>query len=227
MDNRRTRPTPISDRGGGAWPDDNVARVDVGQLRNAHWDLRWSLAGGGISFEEAREANQKGNLSDLIRGKLDAGSGGSKALKHALVLVREFGADGGLAKVLDADGLAPSLEAAMARGGRSSRSYSANAGSGGVNFAAVHAKLDSASKAGERTSVRSTIEHRGGDAALYRLAREIPEKWSVDAELLPALELLTFRFLVYSQNFGYEAAAKNFLTRAEQLTRATGPQPNT
>lgn len=197
--------------------------MDGGQLRNAHWDLRWSLAGGGISFEEAREAGLNGNLKALIDGKIASRSGGLKALEHALDLVQRFGADGGLCKLLDADGVAPSLEAAMARGGRSSRSYSANAGSGGVNFAAVHAKLDSRQEAGERTSVRAALEARGGDSALYRLARRVPEDWSFETELRPALELLTFRFLSYSQNYGYEAAEKNFLARAEQLTRATGP----
>lgn len=198
--------------------------MDAAQLRNAHWDLRWSLAGGGISFEEAREAGLKGDLKALIDLKIASRSGGVKALEHALDLVEQFGADG-LRTVLHADGVAPSLDAAQARGGRASRSYAANAGSGGANFAAVHAKLDSRPPTGERSSVRGALEARGGDSALYRLARQVPEEWRFDTELQPALELLTFRFLYYSQNFGYEAAAKNFLTRAEQLTRATGPQP--
>ncbi|MBK6685776.1 MAG: hypothetical protein IPG45_14995 [Deltaproteobacteria bacterium] len=196
-----------------------MSGVDSSDLRTTHWDLRWSLEGGGISWADA----QSGRVSDLkaqIERKFQDRSGGTRALERALQLLAQID-DRGLRQVLDADDLMPSHQAARAREGQAPRSFGANAGGGGVNFAVVQAKLNPPQEVAP-TTIEAVLAAYP-DGAVHRLSRCVPEEWKLDPELRAALELLIERFLLSCQKFGDGYAEKQFLARAEQLRRARGP----
>lgn len=196
-----------------------MREAQASDLRTTHWDLRWSLEGGGISWADA----QSGKVSDLkaqIERKFQDRSGGIRALERALQLLAQID-DRGLRQVLDADELLPSHQAAQARSGQAPRSFGANAGGGGVNFAVVQAKLNAPQDVAP-IAMRAQLAAYP-DGAVHRLSARVPEAWSLDPGLRAALDLLIERFVLSCQKFGDGYAEKQFLARAEQLSRARGP----